>query len=195
MVIAASLGATLLGVGVYAATNWVVGVAGASAGQARSASNSNLVISATASPGAGNLLYPGATGDVVVTIANPNPYPVTITAVQLPTNTTDATGYTTSALTTPEPGCLAGTPSTVNWSFATSVSGSSHALTTPLTVGASGAPDNPLVVTLTDSATMGVSAPAACANAYLSMPSLTGITATGGSAVPTATPAIDGWSS
>jgi len=194
-VFAASLGVTMAGAGVYAATNWVVGVASASSGQARSASNSNLIISATASPAAGNLLYPGVTGDVVVTIANPNPYPVTITAVQLPANTTDATGYTTSALTTPEPGCLVSTPSTVTWNFATSVSGSSHALTTPLTVGASGAPDNPLAVTLTNDATMGASAPLACADAYFSMPSLTGITATGGSAVSTTTPAIDGWSS
>ena len=194
-VIAASLGVTLAGAGVYAATNWVVGVASASAGQARSASNANLIMSATASPVAGNLLYPGATGDVVVTIANPNPYPVTITAVQLPPDTTDATGYTTSALTTPVPGCFASTPSTVTWNFATSVSGSSHALTTPLTVGASGAPNNPLAVTLPNDATMGASAPSACANAYLSMPSLTGITATGGSAVSTASPAVDGWSS
>jgi hypothetical protein len=194
-VIAASLGVTMAGAGVYAATNWVVGVASASAGQARSASNANLIISATASPVAGSLLYPGATGDVVVTIANPNPYPVTITAVQLPPDTTDATGYTTSALTTSEPGCLASTPSTVTWNFATSVSGSSHALTTPLTVGASGAPNNPLAVTLTNDATMGASAPLACANASLSMPSFAGITATGGSAVSTTSPAIDGWSS
>ena len=185
----------MAGVGVYAATNWVVGVASASSGQARSASNSNLIISATASPAASNVLYPGTTGDVIVTIANPNPYPVTITALQLPANTTYATGYTTSALGTPEPGCLAGTPSTVTWNFATSVNGSSHLLTTPLTVGASGTPNNPLAVTLTNGATMGASAPLACANTYLSMPSLAGITATGGSAVPTTTPAIDGWSS
>ena len=33
---------------------------------------SNLTITAVASPAAGNLLYPGGTGDVVVTIANPN---------------------------------------------------------------------------------------------------------------------------
>ena len=32
----------------------------------------------------------------MVTIANPNPYPVTVAAVQLPTNTTYTTGYTTS---------------------------------------------------------------------------------------------------
>jgi hypothetical protein len=185
----------MAGAGVYAATNWVVGVASASSGQARSASNSNLIISAAAIPAADGLLYPGAAGDVVVAIANPNPYPVTITAVQLPTNTTYATGYTTSALTAPEPGCLAGTPSAVTWSFATPVSGTSHALTTPLTVGSSGAPNNPLVVTFTNAATMGASAPLACADTYLSMPSLTGITATGGSAVSTTSPATDGWSS
>jgi hypothetical protein len=40
----------------------------------------------------------------VVSIANANPYPVTITAVQLPTNTTYATGYTSSALTTTQAG-------------------------------------------------------------------------------------------
>ena len=51
-------------------------------------------------PAAGNVLYPGGSGDVVLTISNPNPYPVTVTAVNLPTNTTYATGYTTSALTT-----------------------------------------------------------------------------------------------
>jgi hypothetical protein len=193
--VAASLGIAMAGGGVYAATNWVVGVASASSGQARSASTSNLIISATASPAANNLLYPGGTGDVVVTIANPNPYPVTITAVELPSSTTYATGYTTNALATFEPGCLASTPSTVTWSFETAVSGSSHALTTPLTVAASGAPDNPLAVTLTNDATMGASAPPACASAYFSMPSFTGITATGGSAVSTTTPATDGWSS
>lgn len=191
--IVASLGVVLAGAGVAAATNWVVGVASASSGQARSASNSNLIISAAASPAADELLYPGATGDVVVTIANPNPYPVTITAVQLPSNTTYATGYTTSTLATPEPGCLAATPSTVTWTFATPVSGSTHVLAAPLTVAASGAPDNPLAVTLINAATMGASAPLACANAYFSMPSFTGITSTGGSAVSTPTPATDGW--
>jgi hypothetical protein len=192
-VIAASLGVAMAGVGAYAVTNWVVGVASASSGQARSASTSNLIISASASPAPNSLLYPGATGDVVVTIANPNPYPVTITAVQLPSNTTYAAGYTTSALATSEPGCLASTPSTVTWNFATPMSGSSHTLTTPLTVAAIGAPNNPLSVSFTNDATMGASAPAACANAYFSMPSFTGITATGGSAVATTTPATDGW--
>ena len=60
----------------------------------------DLTITAVASPSPTNILYPGGTGDVVVTITNPNAFPVTITALNLPTNTTYATGYTTSSLTT-----------------------------------------------------------------------------------------------
>ncbi len=142
-----------------------------------------------------NLLYPGGAGDAVVTIANPNPFPVTITAVQLPTSTTYATGYTTRAALTTQTGCIASTPSGVTWSFATGTSGTSHTLTTALTVGASGASNNPLVVTLTNDASMGTSSPAACANTYFSMPSLTGVTATGGAATSTTSPATDAWTS
>jgi hypothetical protein len=148
-----------------------------------------------ASPAAGSLLYPGGTGDVVVTIANTNAYPVTITAVNLPTNTTYANGYTTSALTTTQTGCIATTPSGVAWNFSTAVSGSSHTLTTPLTVGASGAANNPLVVTLSNDATMASTTPAACANTYFSLPAMTGITATGGAATSTTSPATDAWTS
>jgi hypothetical protein len=179
----------------YAATNWVVGLAAGSSGEGQSATISNLTISAVASPSATNLLYPGATGDVVVTIANANPYPVTITAVQLPTNTTYAGGYTTSALTTQQAGCLSSTPSGVIWNFSTATSGSSHTLTTPITVAASGQGGNPLTVTFTNDASMTTTAPAACANTYFSMPSLTGVTATGGSATATSSPATDGWTS
>jgi len=68
----------------------------------------------------------------------------------------------------------------VTWNFSTATSGSSHTLTTPLTVAASGQADNPLVVTLTNDAFMGASAPLACANTYFSMPALTGITAPAG---------------
>ena len=110
-VLSAVAGIVLAGAGAYAATNWVVGVSAGSSGQSQSATISNLSITAVSSPSPTNLLYPGGTGDVVVTISNPNPYPVTITAVQLPTNTTYATGYTTSALTTTQTGCLAATPS------------------------------------------------------------------------------------
>jgi len=167
-----------------------------SSGEAQSATISKLTITATSSLAPGNLLNPGDPGDVVVSIANANPFPVTITAVQLPTNTTYATGYTSSALTTTQAGCLSTTPSDVTWNYSTATSGSSHTLTTPLTVAASGQADNPLVVTLSDDALMSASAPLACANTYFSMPALTGITATGGgTGTVTTSPANDGWTS
>jgi hypothetical protein len=179
----------------YAATNWIVGLNGSSSGAAQSATVSNLTIAAVATPSAANVLYPGGSGDVVLTITNPNPYPVTITAVNLPTSTTYATGYTTSALTTTQTGCLATTPSDVIWGYSTTTSGSTHALTTALTVGASGQPNNPLTVTLNNDASMTNAAPAACESTYFSMPALTGVTATGGSATATTSPATDGWTS
>ncbi len=194
-VLSAVAGIVLAGAGAYAATNWVVGLTAGSSGEGQSATISNLTITAVASPAASNVLFPGGNGDVVVSIANPNPYPVTITALQLPTNTTYATGYTTSALTTTQTGCLAATPSAVTWNYSTATSGSSHTLTTALTVGASGQANNPLAVTLTNDANMASTSPSACANTYFSMPSLTGVTATGGAATSTTTPATDSWTS
>jgi hypothetical protein len=189
------LGVVLAGGAAFGATNWIVGLGAGSSGAGQSANISNLSISAVASPAPTNLLYPGGTGDVVVTISNPNPYPVTITALQLPTSTTYATGYTSSALTTTQTGCLASTPSDVIWNYSTATSGSSHTLTSAVTVGASGQANNPLVVTFTNDASMTAAAPAACANTYFSMPSLTGVTATGGSATSTTTPSTDSWTS
>jgi hypothetical protein len=183
-------GVLLAGTGAYAATNWIVGLNSGSAGEGQSATISNLSISAIASPSATNQLYPGGNGDVVVTIANTNPYPVTITALQLPTNTTYAAGYTTSALSTAQTGC-SGTTSDVIWNYSTGTSGSSHTLTTPLTVAAAGS----LVVTFTNDASMTVATPLACANTYFSMPSLTAVTATGGAATATTSPAVDAWTS
>jgi hypothetical protein len=194
-VVSVALGIVLAGAGAYAATNWVVGLNAGSSGQGQSAAISNLTISAVASPSASNLLYPGGNGDVVVTISNPNPYPVTITAVQLPTNATYAAGYTTSALTTTQTGCLAATPSGVIWNFSTATSGTSHTLTSPLTVAASGQANNPLTVTLTNDASMATTAPAACASTFFSLPSLIGVSATGGAGTATTSPATDGWTS
>jgi len=192
--IAAVMGCALAGGIAFAATSWTVGVGGGSSGEGQSATIANLTISATATPAAGNLLYPGGTGDVVISIANPNPYPVTITAVNLPTSATYATGYTNSALTTANASCTAST-SLVSWSFATGTSGTSHTLTTPLVVGASGQSNNPLVVTLTGDASMAAASPAACAATYFSMPSFTGISASGGAATSTTSPATDSWTS
>ena len=185
-------GIALVG-GAYGATNWIVALGNGSSGEGQSADVSNITVTAVASPAAGNLLYPGGSGDVVVSISNPNPYPVTITAVGLPTNTTYATGYTTSGLSSTQSGCLAATPSGVTWSYATGSNGTSHTLTTPLTVAATGQANNPLLVTMTNDASMSSSAPAACESTYFSMPSLTGVTATGGAATATTSPATDSW--
>ena len=194
-VVTAIVGALLAGGSAYAATNWAVGLAGGSSGEAQSATVSNLTVTAVATPAASNVLYPGGSGDVVLTISNPNPFPVTVTGVNLPTNTTYATGYTTSALTTTQSGCIATTPSDVIWNFSTASTGSSHTFTTAVTVAASGQGGNPLTVTLTNDASMTAAAPTACENTFFSMPALTGVTASGGAATATTSPATDSWTS
>ena len=65
-VVSAVAGALLAGGGAYAATNWAVGLAGGSSGEAQSATVSNLTISAVATPAAANVMYPGGNGDAVV---------------------------------------------------------------------------------------------------------------------------------
>jgi hypothetical protein len=143
-----------VGGGAFAVTSWLVGLNAGSSGEGQSAAVQNLTITAVAVPAATNQLYPGGTGDVVLTISNPNAYPVTITGVNLPTNLTYAGGFTTSALSTAQGGCTTAT-SVVDWNFSTGTSGSAHTLTTALTVGPSGNANNPLTVTLTNDALMG----------------------------------------
>jgi hypothetical protein len=193
-VASAALGMALVGSAAYAVTNWVVSLNAGSSGQSQSATVQNLTFSAVASPSATNLLYPGGTGDVVLTIANPNPYPVTVTGVNLPTNLTYAGGFTTSALSIAQTGCST-TTSDVLWNFSTGTSGSAHTFTTAITVGPSGSANNPLTVTLTNDGSMTAATPAACENTFFSMPSLTGIAATGGAATVTTTPTVDAWTS
>ena len=91
--------------GAYAATNWVVGLNAGSSGEGQSATIANLSITAVASPAPTNLLVPGRYRRRGRHHRQPNPYPVTITAVNLPTNTMQAGGFTTSALTTAQTGC------------------------------------------------------------------------------------------
>lgn len=191
----ATVGIVIAGVGAFAATNWVIGLSGSSSGDSQSANVVNLAVTAVASPSIVHQLYPGGSGDVTISIDNPKPFPVTITAIELPTDASFATGYTTSALISTQAGCLASTPSDVIWNDSTATSASSHTLTTPLTVAADGQANNPLVVTVADGVSMLAVAPAACADVYFAMPSLTGITATGGAATPTTSPATDSWTS
>ncbi|HEV3188831.1 MAG TPA: hypothetical protein VGZ04_12405 [Acidimicrobiales bacterium] len=193
-ILSATLGVTLVAGGAFAVTSWIVGLNTGSSGEGQSAAVQNLTITAVAVPAATNQLFPGGNGDVVLTITNPNSYPVTLTGVNLPLNTSYAGGFTNSALSVAQSGCTTVT-SDVAWSFATGVSGSAHTFTTPITVGPTGNANNPLTVTLTNDASMLSGAPAACENTFFSMPSLTGIAASGGAATITNTPIVDAWTS
>jgi hypothetical protein len=149
----------------------------------------NLTISAAVSRAAGNLLYPGGTGDAVVEVSNPNAFAVTVTALRLPPDTAYAVGYRDARLSSPIPHCSARTPSGVTWSFATGTTGSPHPLDTPLIVPARGT----VSVVLIRDVTMAPSAPAACTGAYFSLPSITGVIAAGRPGAATPGPARDAW--
>jgi hypothetical protein len=133
-------------------------------------------------------IYPGGTGDVSVSIANHSSVTIMVTAVDLPANTTYAAGYTTSARTTPRPGCSAAT-SDVAWNGSTTARGSVHRLVTPLVIGA----HRTAVVTLAEGARMSASAPAACEGAYFAMPALTGVGARVEARAKISTPHVDTW--
>ena len=90
--LAAALGIFLVAGGAYSVTSWLVGLNAGSSGEGQSATVQNLTITAVAVPAATNQLYPGGTGDVVLTISNPNAYPVTLTGVDLPVSTLYAVG-------------------------------------------------------------------------------------------------------
>jgi hypothetical protein len=189
---AAAIGTIMAGAAAYAATNWVIGLTSGSNGEGKSMSITTLTIKAVSSPSAVNQMYPGSDGDVVVTITNSNTFPVTITAVNLPTETTYAAGFTTATLTTAKTGC-SGSTSLVRWNYSSATTGSSHTLHAPITVAATGS----VKVTFTNDAAMSTTSPSACENTYFSMPSLTGISATSANHGTTATSGTvtDYWSS
>lgn len=74
-IVAASL--TVMLVASVALAAWLA--SGTGSGYAKADTADDLTTSA-ATP-AGDLLYPGSVGDMVITINNPNPYPVTVTQV------------------------------------------------------------------------------------------------------------------
>ena len=187
---AAAIGTLMAGAAAYAATNWVIGLTSGSNGEGKSMSITTLTIKAVSSPSPVNQMYPGSDGDVVVTITNNNTFPVTITAVNLPTDTTYATGYTTATLSAARTGCT-GTASLVRWNYSTGTTGSSHTLHAPITVAATGS----VKVTFTDDAAMSTTSPSACENTFFSMPSLTGISATSANhgTTPTSGTVTDYW--
>lgn len=64
----------------------------------KAASLSTLDVSARVSTSSG-VLYPGASGDVLIQVHNPNPYPVTVTKVSTGTGAVTASGGTGTCTT------------------------------------------------------------------------------------------------
>jgi hypothetical protein len=126
----------------FGAAEWSLATSSGSTRQRVPTAVSNLTISAVATPSASNHLHPGPDGDVVLTIHNPNRSTVTTTVVNLLTNTTYASGYTTGALSTAQTSCAPST-SDVIWNVSTATGGSARTLTTPLVVGAHASSSKP----------------------------------------------------
>jgi len=194
---AALMGATSAFYAAGAVTNWTVSLNGGSSGQGQSAVINNLTIAADTASLTGGLLYPGGFGDVAVSITNPNTFPVEVTAVSIPANSTSnwAAGYTDSGLTTAvsASGCDANN-STVYYRYAGN--SNPHTLTTPLVVAA----NSTLTAKLTGVAAMATSAPYACASVgattvYFKMPAFTAVTASGGAFTPSSNGITSSWTS
>lgn|GEM_PF-6121561 len=166
----------------------------ASASSDRPPANRGLPVSVVAARAPARL-FPHGAGDVVVTITNPDPFPVTISKVQLPPATRLATGYATAAMRTPVPACgpsRAG--SDVSWRSSEATRRSTRALARPLVVAGKGAEGDPLTVTLVGAAVMGTTASPACEGVYLMMPPLVGLSVSGGGAARASLPtATDEW--
>jgi len=133
-------------------------------------------------------IYPGGTGDVVVSIANRNDLAVRLTAVDLPSDTTYATGFTTRARTVVRAGCTAAT-SEVIWNGSARAGAIAAPLAVPMIIGA----HHIVTVTMTNGAYMQRTAPSACEATYFAMPKLIGIRARTDGRARTSAPAIDTW--
>jgi len=169
--------------------SWAVG-SDPGNGYAKAKSSANLTLS-DASASTTAQLFPGGTGDVLVKVTNPNPFAVTITAIVLPGASQLAAGFRDPQLRSPKPGCGPAN-SQVTWSDSTSQP-SVHTLDQPLTVGSRTSTTGVLDVRLTGAVTMGSGTPAACAQTFFALPSLTGVRASASSRPPTPSPIADRW--
>lgn len=156
-------GATVLGMGV-AYAQWTAsgtGVGTAKAGSAQGVTAATATYSVTT-----GLLYPGGAGDLLVTLSNPNPYPVTVTQIaqdtsagkfvssDKPAGTNNATACTDDPASTP--------------SHPTGVSFSQQ--TTSISLAAHGNSGDHATVTLSGSVSMSGSSDNNCQGATFTIP-------------------------
>jgi len=120
-----------------------------------------------------SVLYPSASADVVITVSNPNPFPVSLDSLTLPASA--ATAYSNSGLTSLNAACnAAGTG--VTWAY------TSKALSGVI-VAKKTATNGLLTLTLTNGATMSNSSDTTCASSFFKMPDV--LTAPGSSSTGT----------
>ena len=143
-------------------------------GTGAAASGSSLGLTLTAGTASSNVLYPTATGDVVVVISNPNGFAVSVDALTLPA--TAATAYTNAGLTTLNAACNTGGTG-VSWNYA------SKSLTGVIVAKKSGAVDGTLTLTLTNAAVMSNASDSSCQNSFFKLPNV--LTAPGSSSAGT----------
>lgn len=143
-------------------------------GTGAAASGSSLGLTLTAGTVSTNVLYPTATGDVVVVISNPNPFAVSVDSLTLPT--TAATAYTNAGLTTLNAACNTGGTG-VTWNY------TSKSLTGVIVAKKTGGVDGTLTLTLTNGAAMSNASDNSCQSSFFKMPNV--LTAPGSSSAGT----------
>lgn len=179
------LAGLVVGTMVIAGVAWAAGPGTGATGHA----GPRVLVSITAAGVSGvRAVYPGGTGDVVVAIANPNTVSVRVTALDLPSDTTYATGFTNSAHTTRRAGCSAATSGVV-WNGSARARTIAARLAVPLVIGA----HHTVNVTLANGVYMKATAPAACEATYFMMPRLMGVGARTDAHARTSAPAVDTW--
>ncbi len=168
---------------------WAAGHAPGIGAAASGHTGPRILVAITAAHVSGvRAVYPGGTGDVVVAIANPNTVSVRVTALDLPPDTTYATGFTSSAQTARRAGCSAATSGVV-WNGSARARTIAARLAVPVVIGA----HHTVTVTMAHGVYMKATAPAACEATYFMMPRLSGVGARTDGHVRTSAPAVDTW--
>jgi hypothetical protein len=145
-------------------------------GTGASAAGAALPVTFTQTTPNASALYPGGNADVLLIVSNPNPFPVSVDSLTLPTTT--ATSFTTSAFSTANLSCNASTG--VTWAY------TSKSLTGVIVAGKSGSSNGTLTLTLTNGAHMDNTSDTSCQNSFFEMPNVT----TASVSSSTATPAV-----
>jgi hypothetical protein len=163
--------AGLMGLGGVAFAYWST----ASNGAGSASSGSALALTLSPASVNANVLYPNATGDVVLTISNRNSFAVSLTQLTLPA--TAAASFTDAALTTSNAACDSGGTG-VTWAYAT------KSLAGVIVAKKVGATNGTLTLTLTGGAAMSNVSDNNCQDSFFRLPNVSSVTADSSTAIP-----------